>query len=292
MRRVLYPAIPIASLDGKEMSIFTATRGPLANYPCSRCLVRGDQLHDIFTRHRTFELRTTESMKAVYEEAAAMQYKTHAEEHLQSYGLYSTEVFSIALPPTGQLLTSYRTPFGPSTTQTPTKAPRTRYYTRMMRGNSGRKLGHAYRRSSQRWETREYSLQSISSSILIHISYSYAVFQYAPRAAMARTEAFRHCYNQGYQRWSKLLRYREGQSLTAISYHAKFPIVCSPMCRSVTSKEFTIYPRDPCTCQLPNADEFTLYFGGSDSAERGVPDGVREMVHGKSYLFRSCSASE
>ncbi|KAJ7825670.1 hypothetical protein B0H14DRAFT_2820100, partial [Mycena olivaceomarginata] len=91
MRMVLYPAIPIASLDGKEMSIFTATRGPLANYPCSRCLVRGDQLHDIFTRHRTFELRTTESMKAVYEEAAAMQYKTHAEEHLQSYGLYSTE---------------------------------------------------------------------------------------------------------------------------------------------------------------------------------------------------------
>ncbi|KAJ6451190.1 hypothetical protein C8R45DRAFT_848620, partial [Mycena sanguinolenta] len=69
----------------------TAARGPLANYPCSRCLVRGDQLHDIYTPGRTFQLRTTESMRTVYEEAAAMRFKTHAEEHLQNHGLYSTE---------------------------------------------------------------------------------------------------------------------------------------------------------------------------------------------------------
>ncbi|KAJ6474374.1 hypothetical protein C8R45DRAFT_1063502 [Mycena sanguinolenta] len=98
VRRVLYPGIPVASLDGKEASIFTATRGPLANYPCSRCLVRGDQLHDIYTPGRTFQLRTTESMRTVYEEATAMRFKTHAEEHLQNHGLYSTEnaLWSIA----------------------------------------------------------------------------------------------------------------------------------------------------------------------------------------------------
>ncbi|KAJ7603016.1 hypothetical protein FB45DRAFT_1014955 [Roridomyces roridus] len=87
IRRVLFPLIPIASLDGKEADAFTATFGAMATYPCSRCLVRSDQLHDIHSG-AVFEPRTEDHMRQVYKEAKQMQFKTHRENHLQNVGLH------------------------------------------------------------------------------------------------------------------------------------------------------------------------------------------------------------
>ncbi|KAJ7052426.1 hypothetical protein C8F01DRAFT_1065968 [Mycena amicta] len=85
--RVLFPAIPIASLDGKEADMYTNTRAALAHFPCARCLVRADQLCQI--SGHVFEPRTTASMKKVYQDAQNMRYKKDAEELLQGYGLHA-----------------------------------------------------------------------------------------------------------------------------------------------------------------------------------------------------------
>jgi hypothetical protein len=47
-----------------------ATRGALADFPCPRCLARHDQLHDFFSTNLEFPLRTTATMKEVYDQAA------------------------------------------------------------------------------------------------------------------------------------------------------------------------------------------------------------------------------
>ncbi|KAJ7053222.1 hypothetical protein C8F01DRAFT_1065057 [Mycena amicta] len=85
--RVLFPAIPIASLDGKEADMYTNTRAALAHFPCARCLVRADQLCQI--SGHIFEPRTTASMKKIYQDAQNMRYKKDAEELLQGYGLHA-----------------------------------------------------------------------------------------------------------------------------------------------------------------------------------------------------------
>ncbi|KAJ7692037.1 hypothetical protein B0H14DRAFT_2651828, partial [Mycena olivaceomarginata] len=66
---VLFPRLPILSLDGEEACICAATRAALADFPCPRCLVRHDQQHDFFSKNLEFPLRTTTTMKAVYEQA-------------------------------------------------------------------------------------------------------------------------------------------------------------------------------------------------------------------------------
>ncbi|KAJ7645259.1 hypothetical protein DFH06DRAFT_1426092, partial [Mycena polygramma] len=91
IERVLFPCIPILSLDGEEACTCAATRGALADFPCPRCLVRHDQLHNFFSANLEFPLRTTKTMKDVYEKAKFERFKTVAESMLQQYGLHLTE---------------------------------------------------------------------------------------------------------------------------------------------------------------------------------------------------------
>ncbi|KAJ7700284.1 hypothetical protein B0H14DRAFT_3034133 [Mycena olivaceomarginata] len=91
VNRVLFPRLPILSLDGEEACICAATRAALADFPCPRCLVRHDQQHDFFSKNLEFPLRTTTTMKAVYEQAKQERFKGDAENLLQQHGLHSTE---------------------------------------------------------------------------------------------------------------------------------------------------------------------------------------------------------
>lgn len=90
--RVLFPRIPVLSLDGEEACTCAATRSSLADFPCPRCLVRQDQLHNFFSTTLEFPLRTTATMKAIYEQARSEHFKGAAEDLLQRHGLHSTEV--------------------------------------------------------------------------------------------------------------------------------------------------------------------------------------------------------
>ncbi|KAJ7845532.1 hypothetical protein B0H14DRAFT_2358069 [Mycena olivaceomarginata] len=91
VNRVLFPRLPILSLDGEEACTCAATRASLADFPCPRCLVRHDQLHDFFSKNLEFPLRTTTTMKAIYEQAKRERFKGDAEDLLQQHGLHSTE---------------------------------------------------------------------------------------------------------------------------------------------------------------------------------------------------------
>ncbi|KAJ7060849.1 hypothetical protein C8F01DRAFT_1369721 [Mycena amicta] len=88
--RVLFTAIPIVSLDGKEADMYTSTRAAISHSPCSRCLVRADQLC-LLSGH-VFESRTMALMKKIYEDAMNMEYKKDAEELLQQYGLHAVMI--------------------------------------------------------------------------------------------------------------------------------------------------------------------------------------------------------
>ncbi|KAJ6499836.1 hypothetical protein DFH09DRAFT_1336383 [Mycena vulgaris] len=89
--RVLFPRVPVLSLDGEEACTCAATRSSLADFPCPRCLVRQDQLHNFFSKTLNFSLRTTATMKAIYEQARGERFKGVAEDLLQRHGLHSTE---------------------------------------------------------------------------------------------------------------------------------------------------------------------------------------------------------
>ncbi|KAJ7194917.1 hypothetical protein GGX14DRAFT_377430, partial [Mycena pura] len=89
--RVVYPALPIHSLDGKEADATTGTRAALAHFPCARCLVRADQLRDICLHGVRYGLRTTESMKRVYEDAERMITQKDKESLLQRHGLHAVK---------------------------------------------------------------------------------------------------------------------------------------------------------------------------------------------------------
>ncbi|KAF7349530.1 hypothetical protein MSAN_01743400 [Mycena sanguinolenta] len=91
MQRVLFPRLPVLSLDGEEACTCAATRGALADFPCPRCLARRDQLHYFFSNNLEFPLRTTATMKAVYEQAKSERFKGDAEDLLQRHGLHLTE---------------------------------------------------------------------------------------------------------------------------------------------------------------------------------------------------------
>jgi hypothetical protein len=65
-----------------------ACRAAAANFPCPRCLVPKAEFHCLL---KEFPLRTTASMKQVYENARSARNKTEQERILQSHGLHLTE---------------------------------------------------------------------------------------------------------------------------------------------------------------------------------------------------------
>ncbi|KAJ7887705.1 hypothetical protein B0H13DRAFT_2235087 [Mycena leptocephala] len=88
--RVLFPGIPYHSLDGEEACTLCACRAAMANFPCPRCLVPQAELHSLL---KEFTLRTTATMRRVYEDALAARNKTEQESLLQFFGLHLTENF-------------------------------------------------------------------------------------------------------------------------------------------------------------------------------------------------------
>jgi hypothetical protein len=87
--RILYPGFLIESQDGEEASYFCACRAATASYPCPKCLVHKSNLSDIT---KSFEPRTSESMRSVLERASQASSKTHKEKILQDHGLHDIKV--------------------------------------------------------------------------------------------------------------------------------------------------------------------------------------------------------
>lgn len=63
-------------------------RGAYGSYPCPRCLVHKDQQADLYA---TFDLRTTEQSREVYEKACKLNAKGR-EQHLKAVGLRNVKV--------------------------------------------------------------------------------------------------------------------------------------------------------------------------------------------------------
>lgn len=89
IKRVLFPGILIKGIDGKEACTSCAVRNAHANLPCPKCLVHQRQLHEI---DQIFPSRTTESMRAVYEQYLTATTKTAGEAILAQSGLHATKV--------------------------------------------------------------------------------------------------------------------------------------------------------------------------------------------------------
>jgi hypothetical protein len=87
--RVLYSGIPIETLDGEEATSAAACRAALANYPCPKCLVHHDDLHNIDQQYMP---RTTKNMSQVYSDSQAASSRTAAEDILKEYGLHAVKV--------------------------------------------------------------------------------------------------------------------------------------------------------------------------------------------------------
>ncbi|KAK0457561.1 uncharacterized protein EV420DRAFT_1621072 [Desarmillaria tabescens] len=81
---ILYPFILILSADYEEHCMMTLTRGGRANYPCPVCLIPLTNLSDLSI---TYPLRTTESMKEIYDRACLLN-ADQAEELLKLHGLH------------------------------------------------------------------------------------------------------------------------------------------------------------------------------------------------------------
>ncbi|KAH9970785.1 hypothetical protein BGW80DRAFT_1438007 [Lactifluus volemus] len=88
--RILYPGVLIESQDGEEASYFCACRAATANYPCPKCLVHKSELHCIT---KSFEPRTSESMRSVLERASQATSKAAKEKILQDHGLHDINHF-------------------------------------------------------------------------------------------------------------------------------------------------------------------------------------------------------
>ena len=87
--RILYPGVLIESQDGEETSYFCACRAASAIHPCPKCLVHKSDLSQIT---KTFEPRTSESMRSVLERASQATSKTRKEKILQDHGLHDIKV--------------------------------------------------------------------------------------------------------------------------------------------------------------------------------------------------------
>ncbi|KAK0421650.1 hypothetical protein EV421DRAFT_1746878 [Armillaria borealis] len=81
---ILYPFILILSADYEEHCMMTLTRGVRAHYPCPVCLVPLSNLSDLSIN---YPLRTTESMKEIYERACLLSAEK-AEDLLKLHGLH------------------------------------------------------------------------------------------------------------------------------------------------------------------------------------------------------------
>jgi hypothetical protein len=93
--RILHPGILIESQDGEEANYFCACRASgHANYPCPKCLVHKDQLHNVTG---SFEARTSDSMRSVIQRASQASTKMEKERILQAFGLHDIQVYSKAL---------------------------------------------------------------------------------------------------------------------------------------------------------------------------------------------------
>ena len=89
---VLHPGILIESQDVEEANYFCGCRASgHANYPCPKCLVHKDQLHDITG---TFEPLTSESMRAVIWRASRAETKADKEKFLKGFGLHDIQLHS------------------------------------------------------------------------------------------------------------------------------------------------------------------------------------------------------
>ena len=87
--RVVHPGVPFDSVDGKKGCTLTTTHAVLANYPCPKCFVHHNELHNI---DRCFKARTVESMKRVHDNTINAANKTKVERILQDYSIHKTEV--------------------------------------------------------------------------------------------------------------------------------------------------------------------------------------------------------
>ncbi|KAJ6461691.1 hypothetical protein C8R45DRAFT_841971, partial [Mycena sanguinolenta] len=85
LTRVLYPGFLIESLDFEEAWNFTCCRAGRAKFPCPRCLVSQEMLHFL---QRTFEPRTSSSMRAVVRRAQNALNTTQKEKLLTEHGLH------------------------------------------------------------------------------------------------------------------------------------------------------------------------------------------------------------
>lgn len=63
-------------------------RGTTCDFPCPKCLVPKEELQ----KGRVYAVRTTQTMKEVYEDACGMRTVAERQKYLQGYGLRSISV--------------------------------------------------------------------------------------------------------------------------------------------------------------------------------------------------------
>jgi hypothetical protein len=87
--RVLFPGIPIHSLDGEEAGCTCAARGQKADHPCPRCLVHKSELHKVL---KDCPLRTVEAMHHACQQAKAAKTKSAVDQIMRKHGLHDVWV--------------------------------------------------------------------------------------------------------------------------------------------------------------------------------------------------------
>jgi hypothetical protein len=87
--RIIFPAVPIHSMDLEETWVFTGCRSLNAKFPCPRCLVSNSEQHD-YDVHPP--LRTSLAMKEIYQQAQAAKTKAEAHQLLMGHGLNDVKV--------------------------------------------------------------------------------------------------------------------------------------------------------------------------------------------------------
>ncbi|TEB21519.1 hypothetical protein FA13DRAFT_1580538, partial [Coprinellus micaceus] len=86
--RQLFPIVLILSADYEEMCMMAATRGHGCFCPCPVCLVPSTSLTDLTTQ---YEMRTTESMQAVFRAAQDARLAADRDDILKEVGLRNVE---------------------------------------------------------------------------------------------------------------------------------------------------------------------------------------------------------
>ncbi|KAJ7199478.1 hypothetical protein GGX14DRAFT_572859 [Mycena pura] len=88
--RILYPGVLVESMDMEEAWNFTCTRSGQANFPCPTCLVPQDMLDSLL---RTFEPRTTETMRDIVNRARTADTVRERDQLLKDHGLHDITHF-------------------------------------------------------------------------------------------------------------------------------------------------------------------------------------------------------